>query len=203
MKKAMLITAVCAALTGCLNKSHEQIPAPTVAEKIEATEPSEPLPAIDISSPDKALKSYWAVIDWKRRLDAENYAMWRDSDRVRSTNDALAKVAVSAFAKKHTPGQVETFEREIVEAKVETDTRAIIKTLIKNSTPIPPGAEVTPYAKRQRAQGDQYRYVLERDADGWKIAEVWEFDSIVDNKWIKRGPFEPKPSVAVLTFGSQ
>lgn len=199
MKKLMLLAAVCVAMTGCLDKSDDAKSSSPVEEKIAAEKPTEAAPVVDISSPDKALKSYWAVIDWKRRFDAAHYKASLESDWGRARNGAVAKVAIPAFADNYTAPQ-STYEREIVEAKVETDTRATIHVVIRNSTPIPEGADVTDYDRKRRAQGDKYRYVLERGDEGWKVAEIWEFDSILDKKWTKTAPHTPKPSAGTLTI---
>lgn len=195
MKRVLLATAVCAALTGCLGEGAN---APA-GQKVASSNTTDSPPVSDIASPDKALKSYWAVVDWGNRMDAERHNKELQSKTWQLRVDSISGVAAPSFADRATY-TADSYERDITEAKVETDTRAVIHAVIKNATPIPEGAEVTKYDRERREQGDRFRYVMERGQDGWKVAEIWQFDQFYDKKWSKIKPYLAKPSVGTLTI---
>lgn len=156
---------------------------------------------MDTSTPDKALKSYWAVRDMIRdkrhELAVENLARYQALD---SAMDAVADGALrEEFAAKANPP--ETFSRDIIDLKVESESRAVAVARIKNTTPVPAGAEMNSYAEAKRRDGERYKYVLEKSQAGWRVAEIWEektTDPVPD--WNKRSPGAGKPSVRSFTF---
>lgn len=200
MRNLVFTCAFCAVLAGCLGESDAVKTEALAAPEVARVEDREPPPAVDSTSPDNALKSYWSVVDWRKRISKQQHEETLQSKLTASMDDAHSKVAVPAIYKRRSY-PLETFDREIIEAKVETDTRATIHAVIKNSTPIPEGADVTNYDRKRREQGDRYRYVMERGQDGWRVAEIWEFDRYYDKKWSKTSPSSTKPSVGTLTFG--
>jgi hypothetical protein len=148
---------------------------------------------LDLSTPDKALKSYWAVRDATR---AEWAASPRgQQDQIRATERQMPAVVTAAFG-----DQVEYFSsgpinpqevlvRDILEVNAETESRAVAVAVIKNISPIPVGAQMTDFDKRLREDGNTYKYVLEKDESGWRVAEIWHWSDIGAKKWQRLVPF--------------
>ena len=93
----------------------------------------------------------------------------------------------------------ETFSRDLIDVKIESESRSIITTTIKNTTPIPAGAEVSKYDEESRKDGDRFKYVLEKNQAGWRLAEIWKWQSY-SSRWEKRHPGDGTPHVHSLTM---
>jgi hypothetical protein len=63
--------------------------------------------------------------------------------------------------------------REIVATTFQGADRAEVLVNIKNVTPIPAGARPSQLDMETRLKGKNFKYIVVRDDDGWKIAEVW------------------------------
>lgn len=155
---------------------------------------------VDLTTPDKALKSYWAVKDEVRR---RNQMIWQE--RVPAFREAERRLA-DVLTATMLAGQQTTFEdpeqfsRDILEVKVESDSRAVVVTVIKNTTPLPSGASPSRFDEERRRDGERYKYVLEKAANGWQVAEVWEWDTYPSPGWKKVAPGDGTPRVASLTY---
>ncbi|KRC26606.1 hypothetical protein [Acidovorax sp. Root219] len=180
--------ALSAALAGCDPKQ------PQAAQ-------TAPLPVADVSTPDRALKSYWAQIDW---LTASDHALKRHNragDSFQQGTAGLSKVATAQLVSDVKFEQpLYTYSREISEAKVETDSRAIVVTKIRNSTPLPPGTTLTAADTKRREEGDQYKYVMEKQQEAWKVAEIWRWSSY-GSTYEKVQPIEGSVPPIYVTFG--
>lgn len=66
--------------------------------------------------------------------------------------------------------------------KEETPTRAVIDARLWNTTPVPAGAEPSDHEKTERRDGRAVRYVLERDAEGWKVVQA-KYQSYASAEW--------------------
>jgi hypothetical protein len=141
---------------------------------------SRPLPdsafAVDLSTPDRALRTYWHIKSMADTIRAPadtteaRYHDWRRADTV------LARVyggeALGEYRRTREPQPPQRYVREILAVEPETETRATVLARIRNVTPVPPGATPDEYSARRRAEGDVYRYVFEREPDGWKLVQV-------------------------------
>jgi hypothetical protein len=139
-----------------------------------------PLPdsafAVDLSTPDRALRTYWHIKSMADTIGAPvdttaaRYRNWQRADT------ALARIyggeALAEYGRTRQPQPRQRYLREILAVEPETETRATVLARIRNVTPVPPGATPDEYSARRRAEGDVYRYVFERDADGWKLVQV-------------------------------
>lgn len=67
----------------------------------------------------------------------------------------------------------DSYSKEIIEVKSESETRAIVFAKIKNNTPIPDGARPDVEDIKTREKGKNYKYVLEKDSEGWKVVQVY------------------------------
>ena len=155
---------------------------------------------IDLTTPDKALKSYWAVIDSVRLKRFE--LLEEIKDKLQSADKQLSVVADGAMVKSFSFGGAtfEIFSRDLIDVKVESESRAVIIVVIKNATPIPAGAEMSTFDEERRRDGDRYRYVLEKSHAGWRVSEIWEWGTYPANEWRKISPGNGKPTVQSLTY---
>jgi len=167
-------------IAGC-NQSQDAAPA-----KAPASPKSSALPivAIDVSTPDRTLKSYWLTKDSFRKthfdwVAAQLPELQKLNNKIGFDIRKLMASDVLSFHQervKPKQGQFEEYSREIVDIKQDTESRATAVVKIRNSTPISEGAVVSDSDKKQREKGESLKYVLEKEADGWKVAQVYKFD---------------------------
>jgi hypothetical protein len=153
-------------------------------------------PVTDTSTPDRTLKSYWAVRDYV--LQRERLVALDERPKYEAARRVLDTVAAApvASAERHgRVGPIEVFSRDIVEVKVESESRAVATAIIRNISPIPPGAEVHRFEEEQRREGERLRYVLEKEERGWRVAEVWVGETYPTAGWKKAMPVDDKPYV--------
>lgn len=191
MKKFTICAAVLlATLTACSKTAP-----PPSERKVASTKVS-----LELATPDKALKSYWAVRDSVRAKQLELFAQNMEGFQLAETQ--MSEVADGALAKSFslaiTPA--ETFSRDLIDVKVESESRAVIVAVIKNSTPIPVGAEMSTFAEKLRRDGERYRYILEKNQAGWRVSEIWEWSTYPSSEWKKIRPGDGKPTAQSLTY---
>jgi hypothetical protein len=87
-----------------------------------------------------------------------------------------------------------SFERKIEKVEIESDTRAVVNAVIRNSAPPEPGAVLDDSDRAAKEAGERYRYTLERKgtADSWKISSIENYPSYA-RKW-ESAYSVPKPS---------
>lgn len=177
--KKMLLSSLFAAMlvSGCGNQSTS-----------ENNEAAAPPPTIDVSTPDRAVKSLWAAIDWHRAVEAA------DAKRLAKSGPELSwqKLYAQLNGKEIVAQSTKTFEfekysREILQANVETESRAVVLAVIKNITPLPTGAALKNYEKKLRDEGSRIKYVLEKSGANWQISEAWEWEDY-ENSFKKSRP---------------
>lgn len=153
---------------------------------------------LDLSTPDKALKSYWAA------FDAANFnttiVRKKHLSDFNSANSQLALVQSKAiYEERYSISMVsEIYSRDILEVKVESESRAVIEAQIKNTTPNPPGVELEDWQKRQRDEGERYKYILEKNNNGWIVTEIWRWSEYF-KEWNKYSPDE-KPEIFSIPY---
>jgi hypothetical protein len=155
---------------------------------------------LDLATPDKALKSYWAVRDSVRAKQVELFAQSKED--FQSAEAQMSAVADGALAKSFSFDTIpiETFSRDLIDVKIESESRAVIVVVIKNSTPIPAGAEMSKFAEEFRRDGERYRYILEMSKAGWRVSEIWEWSTYPSNEWKKIRPGDSKPYVPTSVY---
>lgn len=189
--RVAIVAAVCAAgLISCAKTDLPTTGAPEVVRPVQT----------DMTTPDKALKSFWAVRDAVRKTQADLFA--KHLEEYRASQGQINAVAAGALAKTFAAevDVPETFSRDIVDVKVESESRAVIVASIKNTSAIAAGAEPSKYEEERRRDGDRYKYVLERDQTGWRVAEIWEWRAYPSPDWKKSRPDDGKPRVPSLTY---
>lgn len=165
----------------------------TPTAKSKAAQIAVSLPtAIDTSTPDRALKAYWTYVDWTLAMSHANDLQGIESKTYQEAMAVLGKVATPAMVgiDSRKPA-LSSYSREITEAKSETESRAIVVAQIKNITPMPADAVLEERQRKARENGKRFKYVMEKDEQGWKIAAVLEWDNF-DNEYRKLRPTEGK-----------
>lgn len=165
---------------------------------------------IDLGTPDKALKSYWAVrdsirgkqIELSNQINIEPYIT--AAEQLNSVTEGSLFKSLSPHIRNQTS---EAFARDIIDVKVESESRAVVIAVIKNTTPIPVGAEVSKHEEESRRDGGRYKYVLEKIQAGWRVSEIWDWGYVYGKSpllkdWNKRFPNEDndKPVVPSSTY---
>ena len=191
MKKFTICTAVLlATLTAC--SKTEPLPSERKVSSVKVN--------LDLSTPDKALKSYWAVRDSVRSKQVELFT--QNKEVYQSAAAQMSEVADGVLAKSFSfdISPLEIFSRDLLDVKVESESRAVIIAVIKNSTPIPAGAEMSEFDEERRRDGERYRYILEKNQTGWRASEVWEWSTYPSDAWKKIKPDDGKPHVPSLAY---
>jgi hypothetical protein len=172
------------------------VPAPPPASvKVEPPKPELTLPAIDLSTPENTLKSYWAIQDamWAvRAKKCEDCLALRDHQKGVTTGDLLESYQYPVQS-------VVSLDRTIKETKKSKKAKDVVEVtaVIKNVTPYPPEASPESYVKKKRESGDRYRYSLKNVDGGWKIFEIsmWYEPT---RTWLKIT--SAKPFVPIQTY---
>jgi hypothetical protein len=185
------VAAASVLLGGCTDRtttpSHE--PANNGATASAPSVAVDPLPALDRRSPDMVVKSYWALQDWQDKNMPRVFPKLSIGEYLEKFFQAQQGVSGGEY-KKHLQGQVDelrafpgfttgvdkVIEREILEVKNESETRAIVLAKIKNVTPLPQGMVLNDWNKKDRDYGTDVRYILEKDADGWSLTQAFQRD---------------------------
>lgn len=170
MKRSIRIfalTAFCALVAGCPS-SREDTGSPAAARV-----PARPVP--DLGTPESAVKSYWRMLDWLRlRQRIEDIREERAEGRVKSA-DVMSSVsggdALASFAQ--APRSDVRMERTILSVHTESENRAVVVARIHSLSTDATAFTPTPIELFEVAPGGEFRYLLEREAEGWKIVEVW------------------------------
>jgi hypothetical protein len=156
---------------------------------------------IDISTPDNALRSYWAVIDsinlQRGELDNQRDIL----NAVKETVSQLRSVSDEKVYKTKIDNSrlLEIFSRDITEVKIESDSRAIIFVSIKNITPLPLGVALLKHEEEWRREGSRFRYTMGGDKSGWRVTEIFEWQEYLSpDNWKKISPDDGRPYMPSL-----
>jgi hypothetical protein len=185
-----ILAAFCAAsLLGGCNEGSKESSVENKQKKDVAANASEI--EIDLTSPDHAVKTWWALIDLKENQSAKRCIESNEKDRedkitagIKSaiTGDALARLTSDPDC------TAEAYSREIREVKQESDTRSIVLANVKNITMPPSKAIPDETDTKWREKGFEFKYVVEKTSEGWKIAQVYKFDEV--NRLIDKDVWE-------------
>jgi len=143
----------------------------------QAQPPSEP-PAPDLRTARSALESYWRLKQWNDDRKAREYPATKPQGAYKEFLMSLAGVtagAVNAYFRQQAeePRLREVFSRTVKAESQESPTRVVIIANVRNVTPPPPGVVPTTAQLAERNRGRDYKYVIEKFGDEWKLAEVW------------------------------
>ncbi|EJE48383.1 hypothetical protein PMI14_07193 [Acidovorax sp. CF316] len=186
----ILMGALVAVLVaGCLQKEGEDLTAKL------------PAPAADTSTPDRAIKSYWAMRDWYINISHADHTQRQSSPaekKKRELEDLLVSEEINKESR--TPWRRETFERTIKEVKTETESRAVVLVNIKNNTQLAPDEVPDSFDRKRRDEGEMYKYVLEKFGSNWKVAEISSYRDYKKDWDVTRPSKRPVPS---MTYSAQ
>lgn len=146
-------------------------------------------PTPNLTSPDNAVKSWWALNDAIDKFTYENCRLaTRGVDARIAARVNLSSGNAKEYFQKPIECDLETFDRTIERASVETDTRAVVMANIKNVTQLPEGVRLNKYSEQYVKKGVSYKYVLTRESDKWYVDEVLKYNST--NILIKEDPWQ-------------
>jgi len=158
-------------LAGCLERGDKNEQLAKATKNVESIE-------IAANSPDAAVKSWWAVKDASILLDRE---VCTEYSRMRSpAQEKLKQLSSDNFPEDRSCfGGPISFDRKIAKVEIESDTRAVVTAVIKNSAAPEPGASLDDSDRAAKEAGVRYRYTLERKGanDSWKISAIDNFPS--------------------------
>lgn len=137
--------------------------------------------AVDLSTPEATVRSYWRL---QEALDSVAAAMLSGP----SANDPFAQVragyeqTVTGRAREvlAAPFVRETFSREVEAVDSAGPGLAHVIARIRNTTPIPAGAVLIHEQEELRTEGQEFRYLLVREGDGWRITQVQRWSDLGD-----------------------
>lgn len=179
MKKLLIVILVLLVLGACSKE-----PAKTEVKleskfetNVKVQDIIEPL---NLISPDNTVKSMWKIAEYEGKIK-------KDLCVVRLSYESKFKENVNEVAKKLTTDLVlahfqpsagkceqDSYSREITEVKTESETRTLVFAKYKNISQIPKGSVPTERDEKIRSEGYQFKYVLEKEVDGWKISKIYQ-----------------------------
>jgi hypothetical protein len=184
--KTYWLLVVALSVVACSQQPSEApaVPATDAAPIAETAKP-EPLPTIDMRSPDSLVKSYWARQDWLAknqkllgiRLDiGDEMRAYMQQGIDMSAGELRAKAEKEyaeldrLFIDESAPA---VYQRDIIEVKNESETRAVVVTKLRNITPMPSDIDLGIW-KDDREYGLDVNYVVEKTAEGWRLSQAWK-----------------------------
>lgn len=143
-------------------------------------------PRVDTSTPDFALKSWWAYLDEQQAYEFRACQRFNEemSEFRKAQNLVLTGIPLSTRINKRYVCQLQQVDRQIKKVHMETETRSVIEALMKDAVGPQPDESVPSYAKKEIEQGFQFRYILVKSPEGWRIEDVqrWSDSAIVLNR---------------------
>lgn len=172
MRKALALLPLCLSLAACDKvssvlgtSSQPQAPAPTVSYDFE----------INTTSPDQALKTWWRYLDTKEAME---YARCQSFAQKDAEGFDISSVSTGSVEQLVNSTKMicwrSLYEREILEVKQETDTRAIA--FVKVTNAIPTTVSPTPEEERARKVGERFKYLIEKTPGGWRVSQVYQYE---------------------------
>ncbi|CAB3707719.1 hypothetical protein [Achromobacter pestifer] len=167
MTKPALLLALAIVLAGC---SKEESP----WTRLQAATPQLKVTA---NTPDAAVKSWWHVRDEEERYAVavckELAELYRP---LRSARDSVSTEGLQANLAGNEKCDQESYDREIVNVDVQSNTRALVVAHIRNSKPPTPGYVMNIDERDKKERGVRMQYLLERadNTQAWKVAQVYD-----------------------------
>lgn len=137
--------------------------------------PNDIPPTLNLSSPEKTLASYWAVKDWhEKAILAEALAEKNTAHSVfMKEMEELTEGETKKYFSNFQPGPLTILSRKVISKVEESAFRVIIVANVKNVTPIPAGVSPAASDVARREAGQDFKYILEKKNDEWRILEIW------------------------------
>ena len=138
-------------------------------------------PAVDLSTPEATVRSYWRL---QEALDSVAIAILSGPEADdpfaqvrRGYEQTVAGRAAEVLA---APFVRQTFARAVEAVDSAGPGRAYVSVRIRNTTPVPAGATLTHEQEELRTDGQEFRYLLEREGDVWRITQVQRWSDLGD-----------------------
>lgn len=201
MKRITILASILLAIS-CAKAPSPESAGPMGTPEANATVPA---PEVSTESPDAVVRSYWALQDWLEKHGIKHmtfsvdsgYDAWMDARKSISGGE-FGEVIASEEAEARDPFKVDPEaivriqQRDILEVKNESETRALVLAKIKNITPLPRGYELNRYSLEKREYGVDVRYVVEKIKGEWRLTQAWYRDSADAESWTKAWEIKPK-----------
>jgi len=157
--------------------------------------------SLRLASPDQTIKTWWNIrdleeIENKERCETRPVAEEDESEKYGKTISIGA--ALASYDMSPPKCRADIYSRDIIEVKVESETRAVVLARIKPATPVPEGVSLAASQEKERSEGALYRYVLEKVDSEWKIEQMYRRSDYGDNAW--RPVFEGNAPESAHTF---
>jgi hypothetical protein len=200
-----LLLGVAAGLTAC----QKAAPSPASPPPAASDQTAPPPIFVDTSTPDRALKTIWAIQDQETRQRCQlakdaishptspNFLLLTGHFSHPELFTGAIDRSQADAAKSETRDCVEggAFRREINDIHQETESRAVAAVTIWNILPIPPGAKEYAWEKTEREDGNKYKYVFTKVGPNWRLDDVLVSSSLVPEfKSYYSDPSPPYPS---------
>lgn len=167
---------------------------------------------IDITTPDRALKSYWQGKDAVSKFHKD----WQ-ANHIKEINDSKQKIGfdpktlmtsdvLASQIERDKPNNFQhtEYSREILDIKQDTESHATVLVKIRNITPAPEGVTISVSDQASREEGKKLKYILEKETDGWKLAQIYTLDKYIDNgQWrqlLKADTFKSSVQTFIVEF---
>jgi hypothetical protein len=135
--------------------------------------------AVDLSTPEAALRSYWRMQDALDSVAAEIVTGPAERNPFAAVRRGYEQtVAGRAREVLAAPFVRQTYAREVEAVDAAGPDRALIMVVIRNTTPLPAGAALTIEQNELRHEGQQFRYVLDREGGAWRITQIQQWDDL-------------------------
>jgi hypothetical protein len=159
--------------------AHIVLPLLAAFGMLAATAPSARAQHVDLTTPEAALRSYWRMQDALDSIAAAMVTGPAERDPFSATRQAYESTfAGRAREMLAAPFVRQTYAREVQAVDSAGPARTLVMAVIRNTTPLAPGAALTHEQEELRAEGQQFRYVLEREGDAWRITQVQMWDDL-------------------------
>jgi hypothetical protein len=133
-------------------------------------------PAADLSTPERALKSYWTLREWVRRTQSAD-----PKSAATPLTMAEAMSAVTSPSMRDSfltrPGAVDPLGWSLERIDQVSEQRAVATARIRNLARNPALVTPTPIELFEPNLDNQIEYVLHKDGAAWKVTEVWRVDA--------------------------
>lgn len=155
-----------------------------------ATKPTFTAPSVDITTPDKAVKSWWALVDARASFKHQECTQAPNAEQaaLRQAQLRLSTGAVKSYLQQDPNCTLYTYDRRIDRVDMETESRALVVATIKNITRPKEGQSIAGNYAEGGTVGAEYRYVLSREDDGWRVDDIFQYDEV--NKLMGRDPWK-------------
>ncbi len=147
-----------------------------LASQVGPSRKSSQPPAADLSTPERALKSYWTLREWLRRA---NSADPKPANPPLTAVEVMSAVTAGGARDSYVnrPGVLDPLGWTLERIDQVSDTQALATARIRNLAQNPAAVTPTPIELFEPAKGNQMQYVLNKEGSVWKVSEVWRVDA--------------------------